>query len=142
MTKSQVVRCCQWGLMLLLLVTSKTFAVDFGRIDIKVKGKPLTVELADTYEKRAQGLMFRQQANPGMLFVYAEPQKAAFWMRNTLIPLDLAYINEKGIIVAIIQMQALDETTHPSPVPIIAALEMELGWFAANGIGIGDKIIF
>ncbi|WP_438863182.1 DUF192 domain-containing protein [Neptunicella sp.] len=111
-------------------------------IDIKINQLQLTVELADTPKKRSKGLMDRKTAEPGMLFVYRRPQETAFWMANTLIPLDLAYINEEGVIVSIIQMQALDETTHPSPGEVIGALEMELGWYAKHQIKVGDKVEF
>lgn len=125
-----------------LSLTTQVSAEPLELVKIKVNQQHLEVELADTPQERAKGLMERKDAKPGMLFVYPYPKQTAFWMANTLIPLDLAYIDENGVITSIIQMKALDETTHPSPGKVIAALEMELGWFAKNNVKVGDKIEF
>ncbi|WP_416304965.1 DUF192 domain-containing protein [Neptunicella sp. SCSIO 80796] len=125
-----------------LLSNANIQAQPLELIDIKINQLTLSVELADSPKERAKGLMGRKTAKPGMLFVYNSPQETAFWMANTLIPLDLAYIDEKGVIVSIIQMQAMDESTHPSPGEVIGALEMELGWYAKHQVKVGDKIEF
>ena len=91
----------------------------------------------------ARDLMFRDRLAPnaGMLFVMPKPERASFWMKNTTLPLSVAYINPAGVIVEIHDLEPLDEKPVPSAFPNIAyALEMEQGWFSANGILAGDRI--
>src|SRR5215212_9431253 len=80
---------------------------------------PVQVEIADTPEERQTGLMGRSALaeNAGMLFVFEQEQILAFWMKDTLIPLSIAYIDAEGRIVDIQDMQPLDETSHPSAEP-------------------------
>ena len=76
-----------------------------------------------------------------MLFVMPRPERASFWMKNTTLPLSVAYINPDGVIVEIHDLEPLDEKPVPSAFPNIAyALEMKQGWFAENGILAGDRI--
>ncbi len=106
-------------------------------------GKTLTAEVADENDERTAGLMFREKLAPdsGMLFVLPRPQRASFWMRNTLIPLSIAYINASGLILEIHDLKPHDETTVKSTFPSIAyALEMEQGWFNTAGIMPGDRL--
>jgi hypothetical protein len=111
---------------------------------------PLTVELAETDAQRRYGLMERAElpADAGMLFVYPEPQDSTrgFWMYRTLIPLDVAFLNGDGRIVAIRTMQPCPS---PNPrvcrvyspgVPFRAGLEMNAGWFEAHGVDVGDRV--
>jgi hypothetical protein len=87
--------------------------------------------------------MFRKNLAPdsGMLFVMPEPEHAAFWMKNTTLPLSVAYINPSGMILEIHDLQPLNEKPVPSAFSNIAyALEMEQGWFARNRILAGDRI--
>lgn len=103
----------------------------------------VAAEVADDPEERTIGLMHRDSLaeNSGMLFVMPRAEQAAFWMRNTKIPLSIAYINTSGTIVEIHALKPLDETPVPSKFPAIAyALEMEAGWFDKNGIYPGDRI--
>ena len=89
------------------------------------------------------GLMFRDRlaSNAGMLFVMPKPERASFWMKNTTLPLSIAYINPAGVILEIHDLQPLDERPVPSAFPNIGyALEMEQGWFSENGILAGDRI--
>ena len=76
----------------------------------------------------------------GMLFVFDREQQLSFWMKDALIPLSIAYINESGRIVDIQDMQPLDETPHPSTEPAKYALEVNRGFFVARGIHVGDKV--
>ncbi len=115
-----------------------------GLIPIRVGGIEIQVELADEPAERQQGLMFRESLaeNQGMLFAYPEERTLGFWMKNTLIPLDIAYINRDGRIVDIRQMEPQSTETHNSSAPAMYALEMNQGWFEANGIRVGDLIEF
>lgn len=113
-------------------------------IETAHKTHKIKVELADTPESLAQGLMGRKHLadDRGMLFVFPETRDVSFWMRNTLIPLDLVYMTEDGVINHIHPMaQPLDETPLPSKGgPIKAVLEIAGGQAEAKQIQIGDKI--
>jgi uncharacterized protein len=100
------------------------------------------VEIAATDAERERGLMGRTALaeDAGMLFVFDREQQLSFWMKDTLIPLSIAYINESGRIVDIQDMQPLDETPHPSAAPAKYALEVNQGFFVARGIQVGDKV--
>jgi uncharacterized membrane protein (UPF0127 family) len=102
----------------------------------------LEVELANTERKRQMGLMGRTELgeNRGMLFVFDQEQPLSFWMKDTLIPLSIAYIDEGGTIVDIQDMQPLDETSHPSAAPAKYALEVNQGFFEANRIQVGSRL--
>ena len=113
-------------------------------VPLRVGGIEIQVEIADDADERQRGLMYRESLaeNQGMLFVYPEQRTLGFWMRNTLIPLDIAYIDREGRIVDIQQMEPQTTETHDSAAPAMYALEMNQGWFEANGIRIGDLIEF
>ena len=102
-----------------------------------------TVEVARTPEQQAQGLMHRQSLAPdrGMLFPYDPPQNASFWMKNTLIPLDLIFIRENGT-VALISANTVPMSLDPIPSlePVAAVLEIAGGRAAELGIAAGDKV--
>lgn len=100
----------------------------------------IIVQVADTAEKRAQGLMFQQTANPGMLLLYQQPATISLWMRNTTMPLDVAFIGPDWTILHIEQLQPLDETSVAAKSAVIAALEMPQGWFAAKQIQPGTQV--
>ena len=111
---------------------------------ILVGQTPLWVEVADTLEKRERGLMFRRSLpeNEGMLFVFKEPIELSFWMRNTLIPLDIAFVGPDGVILNIHQARPLDESVlYRSAGAAKYVIETNRGWFARHGIGPGDKVI-
>ncbi|HZC83473.1 MAG TPA: DUF192 domain-containing protein [Rubrobacter sp.] len=99
------------------------------------------VEIAATDAERERGLMGRTALaeDAGMLFVFDQEQQLSFWMKDTLIPLSIAYIDGGGRIVDIQDMQPLDETPHPSAEPARYALEVNQGFFAARGIQVGDR---
>jgi uncharacterized membrane protein (UPF0127 family) len=102
----------------------------------------IRAEVAYTFETRAQGLMFRKYLGPneGMFFVFPHAEIQCMWMKNTLIPLSVAFIDEKGKIVSISDMQPQTETSHCAAAPAKFALEMLGGWFAAKGIKSGMTI--
>ena len=99
-------------------------------------------EVANTFDSRATGLMFRTSLAPneGMLFVFPEPEMTCMWMKNTLIPLSVAFIDATGKIVSISEMQPQTETTHCAAAPAKYALEMNRGWFASKGLRAGAAI--
>src|SRR5262249_51122600 len=96
----------------------------------------IRAEVANTFESRAQGLMFRKYLGPneGMLFVFPEADAHCMWMKNTLIPLSVAFIDAQGKIVSVSEMQPQTETSHCAAAPAKFALEMSGGWFAAKGL--------
>ncbi len=105
---------------------------------------PLRVEVAATPEKQERGLMFRQSLpeDEGMLFVFKEPQELTFWMRNTLIPLDIAFVSADGVILNIHQAKPLDESIqYRSAGSAKYVIETNQGWFARHGIQPGDRVI-
>lgn len=112
---------------------------------ITVGTKTLHVEIVQNDEERMRGLMHREHLpeNHGMLFVFEEAQMQAFWMRNTFIPLDIAFIDASNRILDIQHMTPLDETkSYQSPAPVPYVLEVNAGWFENNGIKIGETVKF
>jgi len=103
----------------------------------------LTTEIASTPAQQERGLMYRTSLpdNQGMIFLLPQVTTATFWMKNTLIPLSIAFIDKNGVILEIHDMKAQDETITRSDSDQIAyALETNLHWFALNGVKLGDKI--
>ena len=110
---------------------------------ILVGNTPLWVEVADTLEKQERGLMFRRflPDNEGMLFVYKEPIEMSFWMRNTFLPLDIAFIGADGRILNIHQARPLDDSVlYRSAGAAKYVIETNQGWFSRHGIGPGDRV--
>ena len=114
----------------------------FKQAQVEVAGKKLKVEFADNWDLRAQGLMGREAlcTDCGMLFDFEYSRQVSMWMKNTLIPLDVAFISSSGVIIDIRQMKPLDLTSIPSSKKVQFALEMNQGWFKQNGVKEGDKI--
>jgi uncharacterized membrane protein (UPF0127 family) len=102
----------------------------------------IQAEVALTPEQQTMGMMFRREmgANEGMLFVYDAPYPLCFWMRNTLIPLTIAFIADDGRIVHTADMKPRDDTSHCTTEPVRYALEMNQGWFARRGLKKGDRL--
>jgi uncharacterized membrane protein (UPF0127 family) len=102
----------------------------------------IRAEVANTFESRAQGLMFRKVLGPneGMLFVFPKPDAYCMWMKNTLIPLSVAFLDDEGKIVSIAEMQPQTETSHCASGPAKFALEMSGGWFASKGLKAGASL--
>jgi uncharacterized membrane protein (UPF0127 family) len=96
----------------------------------------LLVELADDAQERAKGLMSRESLSEdqGMLFVFEADGQHGFWMKDTLIPLSIAFIEGEGKIIDIQDMQPRDETIHKPDEPYLYAVEANQGWFARKGI--------
>ena len=102
----------------------------------------IKAEVAQTPQERARGLMLRKslQANSGMLFVFEAAALHCFWMKNTLIPLTVAFLADDGTIVTLADMTPHDEASNCPAKPVRYALEMDQGWFKAKGIKTGDRI--
>lgn len=115
--------------------------IQFEKEWIKVGHLELEVELALTTEQRARGLMYRDKVENGMLFIYEEERILSFWMLNTKVPLDIAYIKADWTIEPVQHLYPYDEKGKKSKGPAIGALEMLQGWFKAQGIEAGTKII-
>jgi len=110
---------------------------------MEINGIRLTVEIVEKPRERSLGLMYRKSLpeNMGMLFVYKRPVVMNFWMKNTYIPLSIAYIDTAGHIIAILKMEPLNtKKTYTSPAPAVWALEVNQGWFESNGVVVGDRV--
>ena len=112
--------------------------------EIRVGGSTVIVEIADDPDIRSRGLMNRDSLpeDHGMLFVYPEEQILSFWMRNTRIPLDIAFIDRNGFILEIQQMEPHDDVSHASKQPAMYALELRKGWFEDHGVEPGERVEF
>ncbi len=131
---------------LLVLCTLLAFATpraaELPTVELKIGGHRLVAEVAATTETRTTGLMYRFSLQPdhGMLFVFDAPQPLAFWMRNTYVPLSIAYIDTNGRILNIDDMAPRTDDAHPSRGVALYALEMKKGWFADRNIRAGDRV--
>ena len=99
-------------------------------------------QVAASPDQRQIGLMYRREmpTNEGMLFVFEDASRQCFWMRNTLLPLSIAFVADVGTIVNLADMKPMTEDSHCSSKPVRYALEMNAGWFAKRGIGPGSKL--
>ncbi len=127
---------------LLTALSNVAPAEDLPTIPLSINGHRLVAEIAATTDTRTTGLMHRFSLKPdhGMLFVFNAPQPLAFWMKNTFVPLSIAFIGADGRIINIDDMAPQTETTHPSKGPALYTLEMKKGWFAERGIVAGAEV--
>jgi uncharacterized membrane protein (UPF0127 family) len=111
-------------------------------VELTIGKAKLKAEVAADNNTRTVGLMnrFSLQPDHGMLFVFAQSQPLAFWMKNTYVPLSIAYIDAQGVILNILDMKPHDESTHPSAGAALYALEMKQGWFKDRGIVAGNRV--
>ena len=123
-------------------VTSDDPAAE-GLVSLTVGDAKIWVEVAGTEDDRARGLMFRDSMawNRGMIFLYPRDRILSFWMKNTRIPLSIAFIANNGRIVEIRDMKPFDETSIFSELPGRYALEANAGWFEKSGVGVGDRVV-
>jgi uncharacterized membrane protein (UPF0127 family) len=117
-------------------------SVEFKTWQVKVGAHPLKVELAASEPQRTQGLMFRKKLGheDGMLFVFDEVGYHSMWMKNTLIPLSVAFLDDDGRILNILDMEPQTLDTHSAAGPARYAIETNKGWFAEKKIKAGDKV--
>ncbi|NIO40321.1 MAG: DUF192 domain-containing protein [Burkholderiales bacterium] len=109
---------------------------------LRIGEHAIRAEVANTPDTRRKGLMFRTQlaTSSGMIFVFPREQRVSMWMKNTAVPLSVAFIDSSGRIVNIEHMQPHSEKTHSSKRPARYALEMNQGWFSKHGIESGDLV--
>lgn len=112
------------------------------KVTVTVGGRALSVEMAATAPQRTKGMMFRRSIGPdeGMLFVFPYDAATPFYMRNTYVPLSIAFITSGGVIMNIEEMKPLREELHFPVVECRYALEMPAGWFDRNKVKAGDRI--
>jgi len=114
-----------------------------GEAKLKISDHILTVEVADSPSEQVMGLMNRDSlpADRGMIFVFEEPKQAFFWMKNTSIPLDVAFIDSEGVILEILPLVPFEETRVASKSDKVAyAIETNRDWFASRGLKPGVKV--
>jgi uncharacterized membrane protein (UPF0127 family) len=111
-------------------------------IELSANLHRIEAEVAADNASRMQGLMHRKSLPPnrGMLFVFPRAERYCMWMRNTFLPLSVAFLDEQGKILNIEDMEPQTEDNHCAGAPARFALEMNRGWFAAKGIGPGQRI--
>ncbi|MFM2346952.1 MAG: hypothetical protein RL654_1705 [Pseudomonadota bacterium] len=134
------------GLALSLLLTTTASAQDTAQklhaITLTAGMHQIRAEVARTDLQRQIGLMHRSTmpAGEGMLFIFEQPGVQCFWMRNTLIPLSAAFLDDEGRIVNIEDMKPQTEDSHCSRKPVRFVLEMNQGWFAKKGLSAGSRL--
>ncbi|HWP31824.1 MAG TPA: DUF192 domain-containing protein [Fimbriimonadales bacterium] len=111
---------------------------------VEVKNKHVRVYIADSPEKQQEGLMFVKPhelgQDEGMLFIFTDDTIRAFWMKNTEIPLDIAFLDKGGKIVRVYTMKPYDESSYSSDYPVRYALELHAGWLEKNSVKEGDTV--
>lgn len=124
----------------LLLVATSAYCQ--GLLELTAGIHRIQVEVANSDETRAEGLMFRKSlpANHGMLFVFGQAAPHCMWMRNTLIPLSVAFLDGQGHIINVEEMLPQTEDTHCASRPAKYALEMTAAWFKSRGFGAGTAL--
>ena len=126
----------------LALAAAPALAQQLPTVQLRAGMHLISAEVAADYETRARGLMHRKSLaqNAGMVFRFEQPSVQCMWMKNTLIPLSVAFLDEKGTVINIADMQPHSEQSHCAAKPALYALEMTQGWFAQRGIKPGMKL--
>jgi uncharacterized membrane protein (UPF0127 family) len=138
-------RRIDWILFILFLLWIPiTHSQNILRIPLYIHDKEIWVEVAQTPEERSYGLKGRKHLgkDEGMLFIFETEDYHAFWMKDTLLPLSIAFISKDGWIVWMTDMKPLTLDSHVPPRPILYALEMNKGWFSSHGVKVGDIVRF
>ena len=128
------------GLILAFIVTAPLHATTL--LDLTAGFYRIEAEVAYTNAERMIGLMHRQKmaANHGMLFVFDQPARHCMWMKNTYLPLAVAFLDAQGRIVNVEEMQPQTENSHCASEPAKFALEMNSGWFRSRGLPAGTQL--
>ncbi len=143
-SRKYIIALCSLVISFTVTVTGATSRVcTISITNIENKQVSLIAEIADNDALRSTGLMNRKalEKNSGMIFMYGSEGYLTFWMKNTYIPLSIAYIGEDGVIHEIYDMKPLDTSVvYPSRMPARYALEMNLHWFRDNRITRGCRL--
>jgi len=123
---------------LVLFISFDGFSAD----EIRINDLLNNIEVVSNSNERRKGLMFRKSLpeNDGMLFIWDYQKRQCMWMKNTYIPLNVAYIDSKGKILEIYEMLPMSEESICSKKRVKYALEVNLDWFKRNNVSIGDEI--
>ena len=129
-------------LLTLALLAAAARAQQLPVVELSTGMHLIHAEVADSAAGRMQGLMYRESlpTSAGMVFVFEENALHCMWMKNTLVPLSVAFIDEAGAILNIADMQPKSEQSHCAAKPARYALEMNKGWFAQRGVKPGAKL--
>jgi uncharacterized membrane protein (UPF0127 family) len=129
-------------LLLLLFLAAPAAAQDLPVVELRAGMHLIRAEVAADYSTRGRGLMFRKSLAPngGMLFIFDAAAIHCMWMKNTYIPLSVAFVDAQGAIINIADMQPHSEQSHCAARPAVYALEMAQGWFAERGVKAGMKL--
>ena len=129
-------------ILLALLLGAGIAAAQMPRIELSAGIHRISAELANTDANRQRGMMFRKTLLPqeGMLFVFERSERVCMWMKNTYLPLSVAFLDEQGVILNIADMTPHSEESHCASKAARFALEMNVGWFDKRGLGAGVKI--
>ncbi len=132
----------------IILYSPRSKTPEDNKLAIEIKGVVVRIEVADSMSEKAQGLMYRKDLpeNEGMLFVYSNESRQTYWMKNTLIPLDMIWINANKEVVHIEHSappcQKTPCPTYGTPYPAQYVLELNGGWSIEHGLAQGDRISF
>lgn len=131
-----------WFLAGMVILMGSAFADPLLTYPLRIGKHEIRAEVANTEDSRRQGLMFRERLgeNTGMIFLYPKPEVTAMWMKNTRIPLSVAFIDGNGRILNIEDMAPFSEDAHASRGEAAYSLEVNRGWFARRGIKAGDRV--
>jgi uncharacterized membrane protein (UPF0127 family) len=124
------------------LATAQEAQMDLPRVKLSAGMHQIDSQVASTPGQRSTGLMYRKTMpqHEGMLFVFEQPTKQCFWMKNTLLPLTAAFVDDDGTIVNLEDMKPQTLDAHCSAKPVRFVLEMNQGWFAKKGLKPGSKL--
>jgi uncharacterized membrane protein (UPF0127 family) len=130
------------ALLALVLASAPALAQQLPVVQLNAGMHLIRAEVAADFASRAQGLMYRSTmpSNAGMLFIFDEAATHCMWMKNTLLPLSVAFLDEHGMVINIEEMKPQTEDSHCARRPARYALEMNGGWYAARGIKPGSRI--
>jgi uncharacterized membrane protein (UPF0127 family) len=128
--------------LLLFAFAGSALAQELPTVQLNAGMYLIRAEVAADFASRAQGLMYRKQlgSNAGMLFIFDQPGEQCMWMKNTLIPLSVAFVDDQGKIINVEDMAPQTLDSHCARRPARYALEMNGGWFAARGIQPGMRL--
>jgi uncharacterized protein len=129
-------------LLALMFVAAPAAAQQFPVVELRAGMHLIRAEVAADYSTRGRGLMYRKSLAPnsGMIFVFDRAEIQCMWMKNTYVPLSVAFLDAQGAIINIADMQPQSEQTHCAARPALYALEMTQGWFAERGVKPGMKL--